>query len=226
MALARVGLHTGTNTAFASTVTCASWTATAGNMLVAIAEADTVASNGITITGNNSASFARVISTVTSGNFDLEVWVAYNIAGGAGQTVTAADNGGGVDSLIMVEEWSGAALTSALDQSTGQSLTGLSSYTSGNTAATSQANELIVGALAVTAGTVLTAGAGFTNLNTVTTAFSQLAFETKVVAATGVQAATATSVATSACSISCSTFKEAAAVGGSNSGFLSFMKPM
>lgn len=211
MALARVGVHTGTNITFASTVTTASWTSTAGNMLIAIAEADVVATNGITITGNLSTSWTRVISNSVASTFDLELWVAYNIAGGAGQTVTATDNGGGVDSLIIVEEWSGAALTSALDKSAGTTGVASSALNSGATAATTQAAELVIGAGVASGNVTMTAGAGYTNLNKVNTTFSTLAFESQVVAATGAQTATMTAGASVSWACQVATFKEAVA---------------
>lgn len=221
MALTRVGVHTGTNTTFASTVTTASWTSTAGNMLIAIAEADTVAANGITISGNNSASFTRVISTAVAATFDLEIWVAYNIPGGAGQTVTATDTGGGVDSLIIVEEWSGAATSSAADKSAGA--TGSStSLNSGATATTSQADEVVIGAGVVSGNVTMTAGAGYSNLTKVSTTFSTLAFESKIVSATGAQTATMTAGASGSWACQVATFKQAAAAANTSNFFFLF----
>ena len=211
MALARVGVHTGTNTTFASTVTTASWTSTAGNILIAIAEADTVAANGITFTGNNSTSWTRVISTSLASTFDLEVWVAYNIAGGAGQTVTATDTGGGVDSLIIVEEWSGAALTSAADKSAGATGLASSAANSGASAATTQAHEVVIGAVAASGNQTFTPGASYSNWNKVNTTFSSLFFESKIVAATGAQTADATISAGVSWVCQVATFKQAAA---------------
>lgn len=179
-------------------------------MLIAIVEADTVAANGITVTGNNSTSWSRVISTSLAATFDLEVWVAYNIPGGAAQTVTATDSGGGVDSLIIVEEWSGAATSSAADKSIGATGSG-TALSSGASATTTQANELVIGAGVVSGNVVMTAGSGYTNLNKVNTTFTTLAFESKVVAATGAQTAAMTSGTTGSWACQVATFKEAGA---------------
>jgi hypothetical protein len=211
MALSRIGVHTGTNTTFASSVTTASWTSTAGNALIAIVEADTVAQNGITVTGNNSTSWSRVISTSLAATFDLEVWVALNIAGGAGQTVTATDNGGGVDSLIIVEEWSGVASASAIDKSAGATGTSSSAANSGATATTTQADEVVIGAVAASGNRTFTVGAGFSNGNKVNTTFSSLFFESQIVAATGTQTATATISASVSWVCQVATFKAAVA---------------
>jgi len=192
MAIARVGLHTGANTTFSSSVTTESWTSTSGNALIAIVEADVVAQNGVTVTDNKGNTWNRVISTALAATFDLEVWVALNITGGAGHTVTATDNGGGVDSLIMVEEWSGIASASAVDKFVGATGINSSAANSGATATTTQADELVIGAVSASGNRTFTEGAGYSNGNKVNTTFSSLFFESKIVSATGAQTATAT----------------------------------
>lgn len=223
MALARVGVHTGTNTTFASTVATASWTSTSGNILIGIAEADTVGLNGITFTDNKGNSWSRVRSDTAVSTFDLEMWVSYNITGGAGHIVTATDTGGGVDSLIIVEEWSGAATASALDKTTGTTGLASTALNSTATAATAQNDELIIGGGAASGNVTMTAGAGYTNLTKVNTTFSTLAFESQVVATTGAQTATMTSgtAGTWACQVG--TFKQAAAATTTTSGNMSMM---
>lgn len=210
MALARVGVHTGTNTTFASTVTTASWTSTAGNMLIAIAEADTVAANGVTVSDSKGNTWIRVASNAIAATFDLETWVAYNITGGASHTVTAVDTGGGVDSLLIVEEWSGAATTSALDKTTGTTGLASTALNSGATAATTQAAEVVIGAGVASGNVTMTAGAGYSNLTKVNTTFSTLAFESQIVASTGAQTATMTSGTAGSWVCQVATFKEAA----------------
>jgi hypothetical protein len=203
----RIGLHTGTNTTFASSVTTDSWTSTSGNALIAIIEADVVAQNGITVTDSKGNTWNRVISTSLAGTFDLEVWVALNITGGASHTVTATDNGGGVDSLIMVEEWSGLLTASSIDKSIGATGTASSAANSGATAATTAANELIIGAVAASGNDTFTPGASYSNGNKVNTTFSSLFFESKVVAATGAQTADATVSTNVSWICQCATFK-------------------
>lgn len=218
MALARVGVHTGTNTIFGSSVTTASWTSTSGNILVAGIEADVVALNGITVTDNKGNTWNRVISTSLASTFDLEIWVAYNITGGATHTVTATDNGGGVDSLIIVEEWSGAALAAALDKSAGATGLASTALNSGATAATTQADELVVGVGVASGNVTMTAGASYSNLTKINTTFSTLAFETKVVSATGAQTADMTSGTAGSWACEVATFKQlvVAAAGGNS----------
>lgn len=223
MALTRVGVHTGTNTTFASTVTTASWTSTSGNMLIAIAEADVVNANGITVTDSKGNTWNRVVSTALAATFDLEVWVAYNITGGATHTVTATDNGGGVDSLLIVEEWSGAALSAAADKSAAATGTTSTALNSGASAATTQADEVVIGAGVASGNVTMTAGAGYTNLTKVNTTFSTLAFESKIVSATGAQTATMTSGTAGSWVCQVATFKQAAAAAAASSTTLMMM---
>lgn len=215
MALARVQAFSGTNTVFGSLVTTGAVTTTPGNMLVAIAEADTVVANGITVSDNKGNTWARVISTALAATFDLEVWVCKNItSGGASHTVSASDSGGGVDSLLIVEEWSGQDTTAPSDKSIGA--TGSSTaLSSGASAATTQAAELVIGAGVVSGNVTMALGAGYTNLTRVNTTFSTLAFESKVVAATGAQTAAMTAGTAGSWVCQVATFKEAAAAAPS-----------
>ncbi len=215
MAITRVGVHTGTNTTFASSVTTSSWTSTTGNLLIAAAQADTVAQNGITISDSKGNSWSRVISTALAATFDLEIWVAQITTGGASHTVTATDNGGGVDSLIIVEEWSGQATSSVTDRSAGATGTSSTALNSGATAATTQANEAVICA-GVCSLTTLSAGSGYTNLTTVASPFSRLGFESKTVSATGAQTGTMTAGASASWVCQVATFKELLVASNSN----------
>lgn len=213
-ALARIQAFTGSNTTFSSTVTTSSVTVTAGNLIVCGAEADVVNANGITMTDSKGNAWTRATSNSASGTFDHEIWYAKATTGGSSYTVTAADNGGGVDSLIICEEWSGQDTGTALDKAAGaQDITGISgALNSGNTAATTVANELLVGsgAVAISADT-LTLGSGYSNKTQINTAFSTLGFETKVVSATGAYNATFTAGTVGSWVMQIGTFKEAVA---------------
>jgi hypothetical protein len=207
MALARVGVHTGTNTTFASSVTTASWTSTTGNLLIAVVEADTVAQNGITVTDSKSNTWSRLISTSLAATFDLEIWYTVLTTGGASHTVTATDNGGGVDSLIIVEEWSGSA-TSPADKSAGATGTVSTALNSGSSGVLAQAAELIICAGVASGNVTMTAGGSFTNLNKVNTVFSTLAFASQVVASTSAVTGTMTSGTIGSWVCQVGTFKE------------------
>lgn len=212
MPLQRVQAVTGTNTSFASSVTSDSFTSKLGNFLVAVVEADVVAQNGITVTDNKGNPWSRAVSVSLASIFDLEIWYAPIQIGGSGHTVTGADNGGGVDSVIIVEEWSNVNFTSPYDVSTGASdNTGTSTaLNSGATESLSVEDELVICAGVISAaGVSLSLGSGYSNLTTASTSFSILGLESKVIsgtkdAQTGLM--TANSVSTWICNVA--TFRQ------------------
>lgn len=209
-AVARVQAFSGTNLAFASSVTTSSVTVTAGNLIICTAEADVVAQDGITMTDSKGNTWARLVSRARAATFDLEVWYAIATVGGSSYTVTATDNGGGVDSLIICEEWSGTATVSVADQSAAADGTGSTDLNSGASGVTSQANEIVIGAGVASGDVTMTLGAGYSNLTEVNSSFSTLAFESKVVSAAGAQTATLTSGTLGSWVMAVGTFKEAA----------------
>lgn len=213
--VARVQMFSGTNTAFASSVTTGSVTVTAGNLIICSAEADTVALNGITMTDSKSNAWTRVKATSSAATFDSEVWYAIATVGGASYTVTATDTGGGVDSLIICEEWSGASAT-PVDVSAAASGITSTALNSGATASTAQNNEIVIGAGSASGNVTMTAGGTYTNLNKVNTTFSTQAFESKIVSSTGAQTADMTSGTSGTWNMIVATFKEAAAGGVSD----------
>lgn len=198
----------GKNTSFASSVTLdATITTSAGNLLIAIVEADTVAANGVTVSDNKGNTWSRAISTSLAATFDLEVWYTVITTGGSGHQITATDNGGGVDSILIVEEWSGNT-TTPLDVSVGATGVTSTALNSGASATTAQANELVIGAGVASGAVTLTPGSGYSNLNQANTTFSTLAFESKTVSAVGTQTATMTSSASGSWVCQVVTFKE------------------
>lgn len=199
MALARVGAHTGTNITFSSTVTTGSWASTQGSLLVAFAEADTVALNGITVSDNTGNQWIRAFSQVNGGAFDMEVWYATNALPSATHTVTAVDNGGGVDSLIIVEEWTGQTYN-PFDIQSESAGTG-TAITTGAGAPNAVAAEVVFGFCAQTGTPTITLGTGYTNLTQINSAFTTIATESKVTSTTGSQVAAFTSTLTNAWSI-------------------------
>lgn len=187
----RIQVFSGTNTVFGSTVTTSDVIATPGNLVIAIAEADTVAQNGITIADNKSNTWSRLISTSLASTFDLEIWYSVITTGGSGYHVTATDNGGGVDSLIICEEWAGS-MSVPQDQSVGATGVANPNANSGASTAITQSNELVIGAVVAGGNDTLTLGAGYSNLTQVNTNFSTLGFESKLVNAIAAQTVTFT----------------------------------
>jgi hypothetical protein len=210
MAFSRIQSATGANTTFASSVTSSGITTTRGNLLIALIEADTVAANGINVTDNKGNYWTRVISEVRASTFDLELWYTVVRYAGSGHTVTATDNGGGVDSIIIVEEWSGSATADVVDRSEGDNLGGGGStaLNSGNTSTTRHENQLIIaGGVVAIAGVSLSEGAGYSNPTTASTAFSILRMASKVATTNAVEAGTFTAGVASSWACVVGTFK-------------------
>lgn len=217
MAFSRIQQTSGTNITFASTVTTTAFGSdtTAGNILIAIAEADTVAANGITVTDSKGNSWTRVDSESVASTFDLELWYTVITTGGSSHTVTATDTGGGVDSLLIVEEWSGQSVSPADKNASAQDDSGSSTaLDSSATTATAQANELIIGAGVCSGAITLTEGATFSNKTQVNTVFSTLAFESKTVSVIGTYNATFTASAGGSWACIVATFKDVNPGGG------------
>lgn len=217
MALTRVQAASALNTGFASSV-AVTITPTSGNILLAAIEADTVAANGITVTDNHSNTWTRIRSISVASTFDLEIWWA-KATTSTSTTVTATDNGGGVDSIICIEEWSGSAVTSPTDGSNTGSGVGTALADAGYT--TTNANDLIwcAGVVALGAND-LSAGSGFSNLTQNHTTFSNLGICSKVVSSTGSYAGSLTSSGSASWGAASVAIKQAAAAGNTGAGFL------
>lgn len=222
-AITRVQEFSGTDTTFASTVSTSLVTATAGNLVMCVTESDVVAQNGITVIDSKGNTWTRVRSDAIAATLDLETWYSRITTGGASYKVTASDNGGGVDSSIICEEWSGEA-ASPVDVNQGATdNTGLSgALNSGATSATSQANEVVIGGGATAGAPTYTVGSGYSNMNRVATTFTSLAFESKIVSATGAQTATLTAGAAGSWGMHVATFKELVPAATSFGTFISF----
>lgn len=176
MAFSLLQTKTGLNTTFASSVASTAFAnaLTNGSIILVAWEGDAVAANGAsTPTDTAGNTYVRVFSKAVAATFDLEIWYALNTHTTASNVVTITDNGGGVDSIIIVEEWSGNVSSSPTDGSSSNSGS-LSPLTAG-AFTTTHSNDLIwvAGVEAVNASD-LTAGAGYTNLTQANTAFSNL----------------------------------------------------
>lgn len=210
----RIQVTSGSNTSFSSTVTTSAFgsNTTVGNILIAVCEADVTSTNGCTVTDNKGNSWTRILSQAPSTVFDMEMWYTVITSGGSSHTVTMTDTGGGVDSNLIVEEWSGNANTPFDVSASAQDVTGISTApNSGATASTALTDELVIGGTAVAGAPTLTLGSGYTNLTRVATTFTALGFESKVVSATGAQTATFTAGAAGSWACGVATFKNTSA---------------
>jgi hypothetical protein len=138
--------------------------------------------------------FTKAVS-LKVGNQDIELWYAMNIAGG-NDTVTVTGGTGTGYVWAGVAEYSGIATSNALDKIASASGTGQSG-SSGNTAITNQANEVVVGIVdwySCTAGTSPTTGNGLASRQTATCLANsdETVIADKMVAAAGAYSVSAT----------------------------------
>lgn len=183
-------------------------TSTAGNWLgIAVFASDA----GAVFSDNKSNTFSSVPgfgATYDAGWLQRFFYVE-NAAGGASHTFSIATAGGNYSVLLAVE-FSGLAASSSIDKNTSATGTG-TSMSSGATAATTQADELVIGwgTNATPNNTNYSAGSGFAmpvqepdGVNG-GTGF----YEYKIVSATGTQTATATHADNVGWFIAVATFK-------------------
>lgn len=170
---------------------------TSGNLIVVGAMSQSGANAIDSVTDSKSNTYTRRGQANSSTSINCEIWVAENITGGASHTVTATENGfltGGV----IAFEISGAATSSSFDVTAGTNGTG-GSLSSGNTATTAQANEILIGFGGITSNTnpTWTEGTSFLPSPPVSTSGTSagyaIAMEYRIVSATGAYAGTMTS---------------------------------
>jgi hypothetical protein len=163
---------------------------TTGNLIVVVVAGGT---QGITsVTDSQSNTYTSAVSDATYSN--IAIYYAKNVTGG---TVTVTANMGGAGpAVIEVYEIYGADTSAPLDKTqSGHGNGSVASLPTMTTAATTVANEIVIGAAAFFAGSgasTWTAGSGYGNLvnNNSTPTGGQtvsLATETKNISATGAQ---------------------------------------
>lgn len=182
-----------TASGLASPVTTPAFTAatTTGNLIVVAVSNDsggTVTTTGVT--DNKGNAYTKVLGTSSSSA--LDIYYAANISGGTGHTVAVNWSLAAASNLsVVAQEFSGMSATpldvfvSALGSDAAPS--------SGPTAVTTQANELVVGIVSFDAtATTVALGSGYSNLNYVNAESASTGMESKMVTSTGAQAATFT----------------------------------
>lgn len=198
------------------TCTTASITTTTGNLIVVGAGYQEDAF--VSITDNKSNTYIEAIAEVACCSATNKGQQRYkaNASGGASHTFTLTGASGSFYGEISVAEISGAATASPLDKT----MTGTETSTdhsSGSTATTSQANEILIGFGTSRDGATLTTdtGAGWTEIDRYeATANIPLITGYRIVSATGTYAYTYTSSPSLEAVQGISTWKEAAAGGG------------
>lgn len=177
-----------TTTAFGSSVT------TGNAILVALLVDGLAASTTFTMVDSVGNSYSR-LSTSNQNNIDqVDMWLATNVTGGSGITITAG-NLGGTTAAIIAEEWSGVSTvtpSSALDQQTTATNTSTTAVSVGPTSATTTANDVIWYVVGSSGSVTNTTATGFSNATSVVSNPSTLLVQSKVVSSTGTQSASST----------------------------------
>lgn len=169
------------NAAAGSTIAQAfSGNLTAGNAVIAIGTTDGAATTLVGVTGSQ-GKFYNLVSTISGTSFKFKVWIAYNM-NAAAETVTLTT--GFNDSNLFIFEVSGLAPNFAFDKSQFSNQSSATSLTSGNSYDLLHPNNLLIGITANTPnpGVAPTVGAGYSNLQTLTTNFNGGGSEEQIVA--------------------------------------------
>ncbi len=140
----------------ASSITTPAITATAGHFLSAGTACYSRSLSGSPVTDNHSSTWANAWVQNGGSNGHAGQYYAENIPGGSGQTVTFTPPGGADFCALAVGEFSGIATSSSLD-TTASAASAAEPHTSGATAATTQATELLLGLGSVSHGIVVPA---------------------------------------------------------------------
>lgn len=138
-------------------------TTTAGNALVLVIVNGTGATNPVSAVNDNGGNtWTLGAAGFQSGsNTRIEIWYSLNTAPTTSVTVT---KGSTAVCAIGITEWSGVALTGALDQAAGAGSATATSHTAGPVTTTS-ADELLIGGISFTGSATTTLNAaGFTSL--------------------------------------------------------------
>jgi len=138
-------------TTSASSITTASFVSTSGNFLAAGVGCNVVTLSGSPVSDSGAGTWLNA-GLNNSGSGRAGIYYLENIAGSGSQTVTFTRPGGGSGSLsLIVLEFSQVATVSSLDKT---AFTNSSSFIkdSGNTATTTQADELLLGIGGVNTG--------------------------------------------------------------------------
>lgn len=166
---------------------------TTGNTIIVMVGTNGSSNFVSSITDSQSNTYSKAGSDSTAGGAgEIEIWYAKNITGGTTPTLTVNMNTTNGTSFIA-REYSGLDTTAPFDKFSGSGANS-SAASSGATATTTQASELVVGAVFVSISSgsdTVSAGSGYGNLGHETSNGSfQSAMEDKTVSSTGAQTAT------------------------------------
>ncbi len=183
---------------------------TSGNLLVVVINSFSLLPNGAIVTGvvdTEGNTYTKAIGEYRSGNTSLrcEIWYAANITGNANNVTTATFTSTSVTRYISVSEFSGAAVSSPLDDTSFNSETNKTAHDSGNATATVP-GSLIIGGYNGQRVENITVGSGFTALSSDLTSVYNLA-QYDILGAAGDYSSDCTTGTTNASINICAIFK-------------------
>lgn len=186
----------------------------AGNAIILLALSFTT---GYSVTDTNGTPVEDVSKSGGIASYRVSIWSVLNANAG---THTFDLASGSTNSAIHAWEISGLATSSAFDKSSTDTGSG-GTASSGSTATTSQADELIIGCVHA-ANTTFSAGSGYSDFqeSTESTFFQSFASEAKIVAATSTYQADFPYAGSPNWSAAVATYKIAGGGGGKSPIFL------
>lgn len=215
MAISVVNRNKGNDAATTGTVTATFPSNSLNNTLIVIGVAD-AASTTLATPTDSAGNAYTLVQTYTGLTVNMKCWVNYSCAiSVTTNTVSMGDSFN--DAGMFIFEVAGLASSGAFDKSAGQQQSSATAPTSGNTATTTNANELLIGVIGHSASNtpLPTVGAGYSNLQTFGESFLTAGCEEQIVASTGTYAATFGLAANSAnATTAIFTFSDTAIAGG------------
>ena len=137
---------TSSKTSFSVTMSAAP---VAGNTLVAVISTRGTSDNRVSGIAQTGANWSRAAQASNATGTTTEIWVASNVAAGAGTAITITQ--ASLRSAAVVVEYSGVLAANPLDQTNGATGSSAAAVT-GTTAITAQANELWLGGIGIADG--------------------------------------------------------------------------
>lgn len=191
---------------------------TSGNTIICGGAYNNDTAGTLSLSDNKGNTFNQIATGSSGGDTQGTLFYAYNITGGASHQITATMSANFHDIAVICREYSGLTTTDPLDKSSGTATALGTSHTSAATAATTQANELVVGFIAASANTTCTAGTNYGNVTSQNGSdlFEGSCMEDRTISSTGAQTATITTSASVVTYFIVATFKEVVAAEGSS----------
>jgi hypothetical protein len=186
----------------------------AGSLVVCVFSCYQTVSATLGVSDNvNSTSWINAIQ-VDNSNANLAIFYYPNSIAGTMQ-VTCTQSGSAQPMRFGLQEWSGIALINPLDKVIAATPGSSTTPSSGNTASTTQANELVIGGISGASGTptITAGGAAMLDFQTV----GRLGIEYQIVTSPGPQSAAFNYASADLAAVVCATFKAASAAASSYS---------